>query len=88
MATGKDTGKDQKFRIGLAQFACSLNPDENLAKALEASVKQRTKARRSSACRSCSDRSISAAKRMPSCSIWPNRFPALPRKRSARSRVN
>ena len=27
--------KEGKFRIGLAQFACSLNPDENLAKALE-----------------------------------------------------
>src|SRR6476659_7788922 len=29
------TGKDQKFRIGLAQFACSMNAEENLAKALE-----------------------------------------------------
>src|SRR6476646_1841961 len=27
--------KEGKFRIGLAQFACSLNADENLAKALE-----------------------------------------------------
>ena len=26
---------DGKFRIGLAQFACSLDPDENLAKALD-----------------------------------------------------
>jgi N-carbamoylputrescine amidase len=29
------TGKDHTFRIGLAQFACSVNPEENLAKAVE-----------------------------------------------------
>src|SRR5262245_2439289 len=29
------TAKDGKFHVGLAQFACSVNPDENLAKALE-----------------------------------------------------
>ena len=52
------------------------------------SAKPRTKGRRSSACRSCSARSTSAAKRTRNCSTWPSRFPARPPRRSASSRGN
>ena len=69
------TAKEGKFHIGLAQFACSLNPDENLAKLLSLSARPRAKGRRSSACRSCSARSTSAARKCARCSTWPSRFP-------------
>ena len=58
-------GKDSKFRIGLAQFACSLDPDENLRKASKPFAKRPERARRSSASRSSSGLNTSAGKRTP-----------------------
>jgi hypothetical protein len=62
-------GKDTKFQIGLAQFACSLDPDENLRKALEAIARRRVKALRLYAFPSSSGPNTSAGKRMRTCSI-------------------
>ena len=74
----------EKFRVGLVQMSCALDPNENLEKAdLAHSRSRRAAARRSCACRSCSGPSISAAKKMPSCLLWPNRFPGHPPKRWA-----
>ena len=72
---------DAKFRVGLIQMACSPDPDENLAKAGGAFAKRPDAGRRLSVCRNCSARSTSAAKRTPTCSIWPSPSPG-PRRES------
>ena len=65
-------------------MSCSADPAENLAKAEWRIREAAGGARRSSACRSCFARSISAARRTPNCSIWPSRFPGHPPRRSGK----
>ena len=78
------TGKDQRFRIGLAQFACSLNPEENLRKRWRESAKRR---------RGRADRLSSGAVpvavllprgELPICSISPSQSRAQPRESFAK----
>ena len=61
--------------LGLVQMRCTPDPEQNMRKAVRASVRPPAGARRSSACRSFSAASTSARPRTTASSIWPSRFP-------------
>ena len=82
-------GIARKYKVGLVQMSMGPDPDANFESAHAPHPRGRAARRAtSSACRSCSARSISASAKTCACSIWPSRFRARRQRGWAKWRAN